>query len=92
MVMTDEQIRDLINILSDVFDDHIDEGVHPISVASVMLAVAVKQLKRNLDEEEFYAIMEDLTANKFYKWDEMSTEEIEDMFSEDTPNSKKVIH
>lgn len=92
MVMTDEQIRDLINILSDVFDDHIDEGVHPISVASVMLAVAVKQLKRNLDEEEFYAIMEDLTSNKFYKWDEMSTEEIEDMFSEDTPNSKKVIH
>jgi len=92
MVMTDEQIRDLINILSDVFDDHIDEGVHPISVASVMLAVAVKQLKRNLDEEEFYAIMEDLTSNKFYKWDEMSTEEIEDMFSDDTPNSKKVIH
>jgi len=92
MVMTDEQIRDLINILSDVFDDHIDEGVHPISVASVMLAVAVKQLKRNLDEEEFYAIMEDLTANKFYKWDEMSAEEIEDMFSDDTPNSKKVIH
>ena len=92
MVMTDEQIRDLINILSDVFDDHVDEGVHPISVASVMLAVAVKQLKRNLDEEEFYAIMDDLTANKFYKWDEMSTEEIEDMYIDDTPNNKKVIH
>jgi hypothetical protein len=92
MVMTDEQIRDLINILSDVFDDHVDEGVHPISVASVMLAVAVKQLKRNLDEEEFYAIMDDLTANRFYKWDEMSAEEIEDMYIDDTPNNKKVIH
>ena len=92
MVMTDEQIRDLINTLSDVFDDHIEEGGHPISVASVMLAVAVKQLKRNLDEEEFYAIMEDLTANKFYKWDEMSAEEIEDMYIDDTPNNKKVIH
>jgi hypothetical protein len=90
--MTDEQIRDLINILSDVFDDHVDEGVHPISVASVMLAVAVKQLKRNLDEEEFYAIMDDLTANRFYKWDEMSAEEIEDMYIDDTPNNKKVIH
>ena len=53
MVMTDEQIRDLINILSDVFDDHVDEGVHPISVASVMLAVAVKQLKRNLSFIEY---------------------------------------
>jgi hypothetical protein len=92
MVMTDEQIRDLINILSDVFDDHVDEGVHPISVASVMLAVAVKQLKRNLDEEEFHAIIEDLTANKFYKWEEMSAEEIEDMYIDDTPNNKKVIH
>lgn len=92
MIMTDEQIRDLINVLSDVFDDHIDEGVHPISIASVMLAVAVKQLKRNLDEDEFYAIMEDLTANKFYKWDEMSAEEIEDMYIDDTPKNKKVIH
>ena len=92
MVMTDEQIRSLIDILTDISDDHIDEGIHPISVASVMLAVATKQLKRNLDEDEFYAIMEDLTANKFYKWDEMSTDELEDMFSEDTPKSKKVIH
>jgi hypothetical protein len=93
MVMTDEQIRDLINTLSDIFDDYIDQGDHPISVASVMLAVAVKQLKRNLDEEEFYAILDDLTANKFYKWDEMSAEEIEDMYIDDTPNNKKeIIH
>jgi hypothetical protein len=36
--------------------------------------------------------MDDLTANKFYKWDEMSAEEIEDMYIDDTPNNKKVIH
>ena len=92
MVMTDKQIKELIEVLSDIYEDKLDEGVHPISVASVMLAVAVKQLKRNLDEEEFYAIMDDLTANRFYKWDEMSAEEIEDMYIDDTPNNKKVIH
>ena len=47
MTLSDEQIRELINTLSDIFEDYMEESVHPISVASVMLAVAVKQLKED---------------------------------------------
>ena len=92
MVMTDEQIRDLINILSDVFDDHVDEGVHPISVASVMLAVAVKQLKRQLDENEFNAIMSDLTENQFSEWENMSDEELDELLMELDTKNDRILH
>lgn len=91
MIMTDDEMKDLIETLTCLFEDQMIEGVHPISVASVMLAVAVKQLKRRLDPEEFSAIMEDLTSNQWEKWEGLSDEEV-DALLEDLKEEKKVIH
>ena len=63
--LTDEQLTELIDTLTDVYQDYLAEDIEPISVASVMLAVAVKQLQRTLDKDEFRAIIEDLTQNQF---------------------------
>ena len=91
MIMTEKQIQQLINVLSDVFEDHLDEGIHPISVASVMLAVAVKQLQRRLDDDEFTAIMVDLTKNKFSEWEDLSDEEI-DQYILEIKDNKRTVH
>ena len=93
MIMTDKQIRELIEKLSDVFEDYMEESVHPISVASVMLAVAVKQLKRRLDEDEFDAIMIELASNKMSEWENLKTEEdIEQYIMETDTSKKRTIH
>ena len=92
MVMTDKQIKELIEVLSDIYEDKLDEGVHPISVASVMLAVAVKQLKRQLDENEFNAIMIDLTENQFSEWENMSDEELDELLMELDTKNDRILH
>ncbi len=69
--LTDEQLTELIDTLTDVYQDYLAEDIEPISVASVMLAVAVKQLQRTLDKDEFRAIIEDLTQNQFSDWAEL---------------------
>ena len=93
MIMTDKQIRELIETLSDVFEDYMEESVHPISVAIVMLAVAVKQLKRRLDEDEFDAIMLELSSNKMAEWENLKTEEDIDQYIMETDTKKKrTIH
>lgn len=91
MVMTEDEMKDLIETLTCLFEDQMADGVHPISVASVMLAVAVKQLKRRLDPDEFSAIMEDLTSNQWEEWEGLSDEEV-DALLEDLKDEKKVIH
>ena len=90
--MTDEQIKDLIDTLSCIFEDYLEEGVSTISVASVMLAVSIKQLQRTLDDDEFTAIMVDLTKNKFSEWEDLSDEEIEAYFEETQPDKKRTLH
>ncbi len=92
MIMTDDEMKDLIETLTCLFEDQMIEGVHPISVASVMLAVAVKQLKRRLDPEEFSAIMEDLTTNQWEEWENLTDEELDDLLQELDAENKKVIH
>ena len=92
MIMTDEQIKDLIDTLSCIFEDYLEEGVSTISVASVMLAVSIKQLQRTLDDDEFTAIMVDLTKNKFSEWEDLSDEEIEAYFEETQPDKKRTLH
>ena len=92
MIMTDEQIKDLIDTLSCIFEDYLEEGVSTISVASVMLAVSIKQLQRTLDDDEFTAIMIDLTKNKFSEWEDLSDEEIEAYFEETQPDKKRTLH
>ena len=91
MIMTDDEMKDLIETLTCMFEDQMAEGVHPISVASVMLAVAVKQLKRRLDPEEFSAIMEDITSNQWEEWEGLSDEDM-DILLEELKEDKKVIH
>jgi hypothetical protein len=73
--LTDEQLTELIDTLTDVYQDYLAEDIEPISVASVMLAVAVKQLQRTLDKDEFRAIIEDLTQNQFSDWAELPDDE-----------------
>ena len=92
MIMTEKQIQQLINVLSDVFEDYLEEGVSTISVASVMLAVSIKQLQRTLDDDEFTAIMVDLTKNKFSEWEDLSDEEIEAYFEETQTDKKRTLH
>ena len=48
MIVTDQELQDLIDTLTFVFEDQMAEGIDPISVASVMLAVSIKQLKEDL--------------------------------------------
>jgi len=92
MMMTDEEMKGLIEVLTDLFEDQIIEGVHPISVASVMLAVAVKQLKRRLDPDEFSAIMDDITSNEWDEWEKLSDEEIDTLLSDLEDKNKRTVH
>jgi len=55
---------ELIKILDDIIEDHIYDGIHEISVASVMLAVAVRKIKDQIPEEEFRVLLEELTTGE----------------------------
>jgi hypothetical protein len=90
--MTDDEMKDLIETLTCLFEDQLIEGVHPISVASVMLAVAVKQLKRRLDPDEFSVIMDDLITNQWEEWEGLTDEEVDSLLIELEEDTKKVIH
>lgn len=92
MIVTDQELQDLIDTLTFVFEDQMAEGIDPISVASVMLAVSIKQLKRILDPEEFSAIMEDITSNKFLEWEGLSDEDVSVLVDDLNEETKKVIH
>lgn len=88
--LTDEQLTELIDTLTDVYQDYLAEDIEPISVASVMLAVAVKQLQRTLDKDEFRAIIEDLTQNQFSDWAELPDDEYS--LVEYELKKKRIIH
>lgn len=88
--MKDDDITDLIETLTCIYEDHMDLGIDPTSVASVMLAVSVKQLQRTLDKDEFNAIMNDLAEQQFRSWDELSQEEEEALQEE--INKKRTVH
>ena len=88
--MTDNEITDLIETLSCIYEDYLDLGVDPTSVASVMLAVAVKQLQKALDRDEFDAIMKDLAEQQFKSWDELDQED-EDFIKQEI-NKKRILH
>jgi hypothetical protein len=87
--LTDDELKDLIDTLSYIYEDYMELGIDPVSVASVMLAVSVKQLQRTLDKDEFNVIMKDLSDQQFKTWDEL--EEIK-FQEEQEENIKKVIH
>ena len=58
--MTDEQMVELLNRMDDIFADYIAEEVDPVMVASVIFAVAIKQLKIHLTDTDFVAIIDEI--------------------------------
>ena len=79
--MNDSTMTDLIETLTCVFEDYFDKGESPTLVASVMFAVAIKQLRVNLDDEEFYAILDEIR----------NTEMLEDEFDK-ALQDKRTLH
>ena len=59
-MMTDEQMLLLLDRVDEVMADSINEGNDVIEVASVKFAVAIKNLKLNLDSENFTAIIDEI--------------------------------
>jgi hypothetical protein len=58
--MTDSEMEAILDMIDDIFVDQISSGHHPITVASVVFAVAIKHLKKNLDKEDFSAIIDEI--------------------------------
>lgn len=88
--MKDDDINELIETLNCMYEDYADAGVDTISVAGVMLAVAVKTLQRTLDKEEFDAILSDLSDNQFGEWADLPDDDASLVEYEQT--KKRIIH
>lgn len=58
--MTDAEMEVILDLVDDIFIDQISAGHHPITIASVVFAVAIKHLKTNLDKEDFSAIIDEI--------------------------------
>ena len=58
--MNDEQMMEILDRLDDLFQDYIAEKVDPIMIASVIFAVVIKQLKINLTDKDFIAIIDEI--------------------------------
>ena len=58
--MTDAEMETILDMIDDIFVDQMSEGHHPITIASVVFAVAIKHLKKNLDKEDFSAIIDEI--------------------------------
>ena len=58
--MTDAEMETILDLVDDLFLDQIDSEHHPITVASVVFAVAIKHLKKNLDIKDFHAIIDEI--------------------------------
>ena len=80
--MNDAKMTELIDTLSDVFADFMDTGESPTLIASVMFAVAIKQLRLNLDDEEFYAILDEIK----------NTEMLTDEWERAIQDTKRKLH
>jgi hypothetical protein len=58
--MSDEQMIEILNRMDDLFGDYIAEDIDPVMIASVIFAVAIKQLKIHLTHEDFIAIIDEI--------------------------------
>ena len=70
---------------TNIEQDQIKEGHHPITIASVVFAVAIKHLKLNLDKEDFVAIIDEIRNTDV---DEL----IEIRYVEKDDSKKRTIH
>ena len=58
--MSDEQMIEILNRMDDLFGDYIAEDIDPVMIASVIFAVAIKQLKIHLTPDDFIAIIDEI--------------------------------
>lgn len=68
--MTDNQIETIVEVVYDLIDDYVAEGCDLITVISVILAIAIKRLKINLDDDHFRAILEDISTYHLHMTDD----------------------
>lgn len=80
--MNEDKMNDLIETLSCVFEDYLEVGEQPVLIASVMFAVAIKNLRANLDDEEFYAILDEIK----------NTEMLTDEWEQAIQDTKRTVH
>tara|TARA_Y100000768_G_scaffold94197_1_gene68234 strand:+ start:15780 stop:16031 length:252 start_codon:yes stop_codon:yes gene_type:complete len=83
--MTDTEMEVILDMIDDIFQDQIKEGHHPITIASVVFAVAIKHLKLNLDKEDFIAIIDEIRNTDV---DEL----IEIRYVDSNETKKRTIH
>lgn len=50
----------ILNRMDDLFGDFIEEKLDPVMIASVVFAVAIKQLKIHLTDSDFVAIIDEI--------------------------------
>jgi len=76
--MTDAEMEIILDQIDDIFVDQISSGHHPITVASVVFAVAIKHLKKNLDKEDFSAIIDEIRHSDIDNLIEIKYIDVED--------------
>ena len=82
--MTDAEMEVILDQIDDLFQDQMSAGHHPISIASVVFAVAIKHLKRNLDKDDFSAIIDEIRNT--------DVDELIEIRYVDSNETKKTIH
>ena len=64
--MDDSQLKRLITTIQDIMDDYVMDGHDIITISSVLLAVAIKQIKLEVDDEQFRVILDDISEYELY--------------------------
>ena len=64
--MDDRHLKLLITTIQDIMDDYVSDGHDIITISSVLLAVAIKQIKLEVDDEQFRVILDDISEYELY--------------------------
>ncbi|MDA8842093.1 hypothetical protein N9N08_00275 [bacterium] len=62
--MTDDDVFDIIDKLENVIEEFEMEGLQDLSTVSVMLAVAIKRIRKYVPEEELEEMLSQLLLEK----------------------------
>ena len=64
--MDDRHLKLLITTIQDIMDAYVSDGHDIITISSVLLAVAIKQIKLEVDDEQFRVILDDISEYELY--------------------------
>jgi len=64
--MDDSHLKLLITTIQDIMDAYVSDGHDIITISSVLLAVAIKQIKLEVDDEQFRVILDDISEYELY--------------------------